>query len=134
MRFALAVQLLERIVKRQPLGDSSREPAFFFQLFVNLEILPVRRIVLGGSHTMLGQVGKGKLQSFAAELVGRLRDHAQHGFLRCLPENAGGLAVLVAINVSALGIAAGQRNAAELQSSRIGYGDVAVDSHEKYGM
>jgi hypothetical protein len=38
MGVALAVQLLQRIVKGQPFRDARRQLAFFFQLFVNLEV------------------------------------------------------------------------------------------------
>ena len=64
----------------------------------------------------------------------RLGNDSQHGRLRRLPQNAGRLAVLVAVNLPALRIAAGQGDAAQLQRPRIGHGDVPVDAHQKYRM
>ena len=132
MRVALLVQLLDWIVEGQPFRNARGQLAFFFQLFVDLKIFPVGRIILRRGHAMLGEIGERKFQSFSAELVASAWESLQHRCLRRLAQNAGRLAVLVAVNLPALRIAAGQGDAAQLQRARVGHGDVAVDSHQEH--
>ena len=128
VRVALPAQLVDRIVKGQPLRDARRQLAFFFQLFVDLKILPGRRIVLSGSDAVLGQIGQRQLQDLRGEVVARLWNHCPHRFLRRFPQNARGFPIFVAVDLPALRIAAGQRDASQLQSASIGHGDVPVDT------
>ena len=122
------------IVKRQPFGNARRQLAFFLQLFVDLKIFPDRRIILRGSHPMFGQIGECKFQTLATEPVGRLGNRTQNRSLRRFPQNSRGLPILVAIDLPTLRIAAGQRDAAQLQGPRIGHGDMAVDPDQEHWM
>src|SRR5258708_12904397 len=76
-------------------------------------------------------MGGGKLKGLAAERVGRLGNHGQNCSLRGFPQNAGGFAVLVAVNLAPLWIAGGKRDATQLQSPSIRHANVAIDSNQK---
>ena len=83
---------------------------------------------------MLGQIRERKFQSFAAQPVRGLGDHLSHSRLRRLPQDSGRLAILVAVDLSPLGIAASQGDAPQLQSASVGDCDVAIDPHQKHGV
>src|SRR5579864_6886862 len=83
---------------------------------------------------MLCQIRKSKFQALPPEPVTRLRNHVQNSVLRRLPQNARGLASLIAINPATLRIPAGQRNAGQLQSASVGYRDMPVNALQKHGM
>ncbi len=66
--------------------------------------------------------------------MSRLRDRAPDGGSRGLAQNAVGLAVGVAIDLAALGIAAGDGDARQLQGAGIRNRDVPVDALQKNRM
>ena len=131
-RFRL--QLLHGIVERQPLGDARRQLAVFFQFLVDLEILPVRRIILRRGHAMLRQFRECNFNSLPPLFVRGLRNHHPHRSLRGFAQNPGRLPVGVAINLPALRIAAGHGDARQLQRPRVGHGHVPVHAIQKHRM
>ena len=119
MRVALLLQLLDGLVERQPLGDARCQLAVFFEFLVNLEILPIRRIILRRSHAVLGKVRQRDFNSLPPCLVCRLRNYCSHRPLRRVAQNPRWLPVGIAINLSPLRVAAGNRDARQLQRARV---------------
>ena len=80
-------------------------------------------------------------EEFLAELnrlphliMRRFGNHFCDRSLRGFPQNSGGLAIFVAVDVPALRIAAGQRNASQLQGPCIGDRDMPIDAPQKNRM
>src|SRR6202048_479869 len=136
MHVALEDQFVKRRIELQPLAEATGQLAFFFQVFENLEILPDGVVfesgkILGRSDPPLGQVSKRGFDSLPSLVVVGLWDHGFDGSTGSLAKNASGLAIRVAIDLPALWIFAGQRDARQLQRPSIRYGNVTVHALEK---
>src|SRR4029077_7382133 len=122
------------IIERKPLGNARGEFAVFFDLLEDFEIFPTLGIVLEGSEAPLGSIGESGLHRLAALVVGGLGNGIDDGGAGRLAQNAVGLPVRIAVDFSALGVAAGDGNAGELQSAGIGDGDVPIHAVQKNRM
>ena len=135
MRLAFCVELVERIVEGQPLAEMRAVSLpVLFDLFEDLKIFPALGVVLHGGDAPGGCIGKSQFHGLASLVVSGPRDGVLHSLARRLAQNAGGLAVGIAIDFAALGIAAGDGDAGELQRARIGDGDMAIHATQKNGM
>ncbi len=121
------------VFEGQPFGDAELEVAFFFQFFVDEEILPVAEVLHAGD-AVGERVGDGELVALAA-FVGRgRRNDFVDEVLGGLAKNAGGLAVGVEVDGSALRRLGFAGDARSGEGGGVGDGDVAVDAVEKRGM
>src|SRR3984885_10827376 len=97
------------------------------QFFENLKVIPLRKILSRGD-AVTGQIDEREFDGLAALVMARLGNHRVHRRLRFLTQNAGGGTGVIAINLSALGIARGEGEAGEFEGARVGQADVSVDA------
>src|SRR5579862_6626097 len=102
--------MIERLIEGQPLADAGRELAVFFDLLEDMEVFP-GGVVLHRGDAPLGGFGERKFHGLPALVVGGWRDRVSQGLPRRLAEDSSGLAVGIAVDLAALGIAAGEGDA-----------------------
>src|SRR5208283_6207320 len=99
MGVALFVQLLDRVVEREPFGNSGRQLSVALEFFVNLKIFPLR-VVLGGGDAVTGQIRQSQFDGLAAFLVSWFGADGPHRLLRGFAKNAVGRARFIAVDLS----------------------------------
>ena len=133
MRRALALQLCDRVVKRQPLRNPRRQLPFPLQFLVNQKIVP-RRIILRRRNPMARQVGQRQFNSLPPLRVRRLRHHRPDRALRLLPQNPCRRAFLIVIDLPALRVFRRHRDARQLQRSRVRHHHVSIHPRQHHRM
>ena len=113
--------------------DAQLELAFLFQLFKDEKVLPVAEVLHAGDA--VGEcVGDGEFVALAALVVAGRRNDFVDQLLRRLAEDAGGLAVRIEVDGSALRRLGLAGDAGGGERGGVGDGDVAVDAIKKRGM
>src|ERR1700739_772606 len=74
MGVAVGSEFIKRGAEWKPLVNPRGELAFLFKFFVDLEVFPIGRIVLGRSHAMRGKIGESNFDSRALLLMGKRRN------------------------------------------------------------
>jgi hypothetical protein len=73
----LLVQVFDRVVKRQPLGNPRGQLSVAFEFFVNLKVFPLRKILRGGD-AVTRQIRERQFDGLPALVVRRLGNHRMH--------------------------------------------------------
>ena len=126
-------QFGQRVFEGQPLRDAEVEFAFLLQFFVDEEVLPVAEVLHAGD-AVGERIGDGELVALAALLVAGRRNDFVDQLLRRFAEDAGGLAVGIEVDGSALRRPGVAGDAGGGERGGVGDGDMAVDAIKERGM
>ena len=131
---AARLEVADGKVEVDPLVDAEWEFVFVLEAFEDEPVVPGGEVLDGGDA--VGEcVLDGELEGFAAGVVAGRRDvFFDEGARGSFADDAGGLALRVAVDVAAEGIGCGGVDARGFECGGVGDGDVAVDAIEEGGV
>ncbi len=131
---AARFEIADGKVEVDPLVDAERQFVFVLEAFEDEPVVPGGE-VLDGGDAVGERVLDGELESLAACVVAGWRDvFFDEGAGGRFADDAGGLALRIAVDVAAEGIGCGGVDARGFECGGVGDGDVAVDAIEEGGV